>query len=147
VVQRTEASPRDDDDGQAQIAHPVAHVVTGREGDAPAADAFHGQMRETRAHGFNAFIQCDEIDGTIFGAGGEKRRGGFAEMDGIDFIERQGIAGCRAQEHGVLAVARGDRFQGGGGVALSLPGAHEPAGERGLADAGVGAGDEEAGHE
>ena len=50
------------------------------------------------------------------------------------------------QEHGVLAVAGGDRLEGGGGVALGAPGAHEPAGEAGLADAGVGAGDEEAGH-
>jgi len=52
VVQRAQRSPRDDDDGKAQIAGPIAHVVTGGEGDAPAADAFDGQMGEARARGF-----------------------------------------------------------------------------------------------
>ncbi len=41
------------------------------------------------------------------------------------------------------AVAGGNRFECGGAAAPCLPGAHQPAGKPGFADAGVGARDEE----
>jgi len=51
------------------------------------------------------------------------------------------------QEFGVLSIAGGDRFERGCVITQRLPGAHKPAGEPGFADARVGSGDEESGHE
>jgi len=68
-------------------------------------------------------------------------------MDGIDLVELQGLAGCRTQERGIFATAGGDWLQRRGVMTLESPRSHEPAGEESLADAGVRAGNEEAGHE
>ena len=37
VIERAEPGPRDDDDGQGEVARPFAHLVAGRERHAPAA--------------------------------------------------------------------------------------------------------------
>jgi len=143
VIQRAKRSPRDDDDRKAQVAGPVAHVVTGRKGDAPAADAFHSQMGKARAHGVNPLVQCLEINRAIFEASGEKRSSGFAKMNRVHFVECEAGIDRVPQANRIFAATGGNRFQGGGVISLETPGAHEPAGKESLADAGVSAGDEE----
>jgi len=143
VVERAEGSPRDDDDGNAEVAGPVAHVVAIRKRYAPTSHAFHGKMGEARAQGLDFVIERLEIDGAIFDAGGKKGRGGFAEMERVDLVE--GEAGIQrvSEVDSVLAVAGGDGFKRCGVMSQFEPLAHKPAGEVSLADAGVGAGDEE----
>jgi hypothetical protein len=69
------------------------------------------------------------------------------EVEGIDFVERQRVARSFANEPGVFAVAGGNRLHRRGILALRAPGTDQPAGEPRFADAGIGSGDEKAGHE
>jgi len=147
VVQRAQGAARNDDDGKAKRACPFAHFVAGRERNAPPAHAFHGQMGKARAHGSDRLVQGGKVDGAILGLRGEEGRGGLAEMDGVDFIQRQDVARGGLQAFGVLAIAGGDGFERRGVIPQRLPGPHEPAREPGLADARVCSGDEEGGHE
>jgi len=146
VIEHAEAVEGDDDDGEGEVARPVADIVAGGEGDAPAADAFDRERREARAVAGDGAVERGKVDGAIFGAGGDEGGGGFAEVNGVGFVEGEAIAGSFAEEEGVTAVAGGNRLKGGGVMAGGSPGADEPGGEPGFADTGVGAGDEIAAH-
>jgi len=98
---------------------------------------------EPRAGLLDAPVQRAEINRAIFGLGGNLRRGRFAKMDRIDFIQRQHLLRRLAQQPRVLAVTRRDRFERRRLVAHPLPAPHQPAGKARLAHARVGAGDEE----
>ena len=146
MVKRAEAVERNDDDGQVELARPIAHFVTRSEGDAPSADALDSEVGEAGVHRLDGEVDHGEIKGAIFRACGEKRGSRFAEMNRVGFIEGEDTAGGIAQEDRVVAVAGGDRLEPGGTMTLGAPRLDELAGEPGFAGAGVGAGDEEAGH-
>jgi len=88
VVQRAQGAARHNDDGKAKLTRPFTHFVTGREGHAPPANALHGKVGKAGAHGLDMLVQCGEVNGAILGLCGEERRGGLAEMEGVDLIQR-----------------------------------------------------------
>jgi len=143
VVERAEGAARHDDDGQGELARPFAHLVVFRQRHAPAADALDRDVGEARGGFADGGVEFGEIDGAVLELGGDERRGGLAEMEGIDFVEGEARIHRALECERVLAVTGGERLERGGVESRTAPRAHEPRGEVRLAHAGVGAGDEE----
>jgi hypothetical protein len=146
VIEGAERGAGNHDNGVTEVAGPGGDVIAGSEGDAPTADAFHGEMGEAFLERGDAAVFGGEIDGAVFGGGGDERSGGGGEVVRVDFVEGERGGGGGLEDFGVGAVAGGEGFEGGGGVALGAPAADEPGSEVGFAHAGIGAGDEEGGH-
>jgi len=147
VIERAELGARNDDDGQPEIARPVADIVIRRQWNAPAAHALDGKVGEPAGKFKDAAVLGWKIDRPIFRAGGDERRGGFAKMNRIDLVQTEDGVRGHTQKLGIPAVTGGNRLQRGGGMSPGAPIPHQPRGEPGLAHARIGAGDEETGHE
>ncbi|MEJ0000833.1 MAG: hypothetical protein WDO13_17695 [Verrucomicrobiota bacterium] len=100
-------------------------------------------MGEALAEGEDALVERLEVDLALFLPRGEERGLRRGEVVGVDVGQAETRVHRLLQRQRVVAVAAGDGLERGRVVAGPLPRPHQPAGEIGLADAGVGSGDEE----
>jgi len=146
MVEHAKPVVSDHHDRERKLARPVAYFIAGRQRYAPAPDALDRHVGKTAARRHDGTIEFGEIDFAFFRACGDERRRRFQQMNGIDLIEREDIPCSFAEKDGIHAIPTGDGLERRRLVSLLPPGTGEPTGEPSLADAGIGAGDEIAGH-
>ena len=153
VVDGAEVGAGDDDGGELE---PVGEVEDGGlavEGDGDATDAFDDHDVGADGHLLDGAVDGGEVDGDAFALGGDGGGEGLDVADGADLVEGVAGVGGGREELGVFGdeafaamdAAGGDGFADGDLRAAAGEPLADGAGDEGFADAGVGAGDEEAG--
>ena len=87
VVDAAEAVCDDEHDGQGEAGCEVGDGLGGRDGDEPSTGAFDKDRRVFFREGMEPVLKRVEREGAILKPGGDERGGGFAEPDGVGFVE------------------------------------------------------------